>query len=194
MKGLLFNVLEEVVASEHGDDAWDELLETAELDGAYTSLGSYPDEQMTQLIRAAGTLFGRPADEVLRHFGRRALPIFAKRFPALFEGRRSTRDILVALNSIIHPEVRKIYPGAEVPSFDFHTSTLGQLIMGYASSRRLCLFAEGLIEGCADLFEEHLSVQQSLCVRKGNAICLFVVSFDRTERIPLRSVPAAAKS
>jgi len=42
MKGIVFNLLEEVVTTHHGSDTWDLLLDTARLDGAYTSLGSYP--------------------------------------------------------------------------------------------------------------------------------------------------------
>jgi hypothetical protein len=44
MKGIIFNLLEEVVIRDHGADTWDELLSATCLDGAYTSLGSYPDE------------------------------------------------------------------------------------------------------------------------------------------------------
>jgi hypothetical protein len=46
MKGIIFNLLEEVVIRDHGADTWDELLSATCLDGAYTSLGSYPDEHI----------------------------------------------------------------------------------------------------------------------------------------------------
>jgi hypothetical protein len=42
MKGIVFNLLEEVIRKEHGEDAWDALLEVTELDGAYTSSGAIP--------------------------------------------------------------------------------------------------------------------------------------------------------
>ena len=38
MKGIVFNLLEEVVTEAYGADAWDSLLDAAGLDGAYTSL------------------------------------------------------------------------------------------------------------------------------------------------------------
>ena len=50
MKGIIFNLLEEVVIRDHGADTWDELLNATSLDGAYTSLGSYPDEHIQVLV------------------------------------------------------------------------------------------------------------------------------------------------
>ncbi|MBN3851729.1 heme NO-binding protein, partial [Paraburkholderia sp. Ac-20342] len=37
MKGIVFNLLEELVRREHGEDAWDDLLDAAHVQGAYTS-------------------------------------------------------------------------------------------------------------------------------------------------------------
>ena len=45
MKGVIFNVIEEVVGDLFGDETWDDLLETAEVDGAYTALGNYADTE-----------------------------------------------------------------------------------------------------------------------------------------------------
>ena len=43
MKGVVFNLLEQLVARDFGEDTWDALLDASGLEGAYTSLGSYPD-------------------------------------------------------------------------------------------------------------------------------------------------------
>lgn len=53
MKGIVFDLLEEIVVREHGDQMWDLLLEEAGVLGAYTTLGNYPDEELTALIAAA---------------------------------------------------------------------------------------------------------------------------------------------
>jgi hypothetical protein len=52
MKGIVFNLLEEVVRRAYGEDTWDTLLEAAGLDGVYTSLGNYPHEELLQLVTA----------------------------------------------------------------------------------------------------------------------------------------------
>ena len=40
MKGVVFNLLEEAVEREYGEETWDSLLESAELEGSYASVGS----------------------------------------------------------------------------------------------------------------------------------------------------------
>ena len=37
MKGIVFNLLEDVVCTAHGHDVWDELLDQAELDGVHVA-------------------------------------------------------------------------------------------------------------------------------------------------------------
>jgi hypothetical protein len=129
MKGIVFNLLAELVQQQYGEDIWDDLLEKAQIEGSFTSLGSYPYEDLRRLVSAASSKLGMPKDEVLRWFGRNAIPLLAARYPKFFEPHASTRPFLLTLNEIIHPEVRKIYPGAHVPEFDYDTSVEGLLIM-----------------------------------------------------------------
>jgi len=103
MKGIVFNLLDEVVRREYSEDTWDLLLESADVAGSFTSLGSYPDEQMMKLVAAASAALNMPADAVLRWFGRRAMPLLAERYPVFFSTPRTTRDFLLTLNDIIHP-------------------------------------------------------------------------------------------
>ena len=81
MKGIIFNLLEDVVVAAHGEDVWDGLLEQADLDGVYTSLGSYADAELMQLVSVAGAALSLPDDEVLRWFGQRAIPGMVNRWP-----------------------------------------------------------------------------------------------------------------
>lgn len=85
MKGIVFNLLEEVVRHEHGEAAWDDLLDAAGLTGAYTSLGNYDDADLSRLVSAAARWLNVSEYDVIRWFGRRALPLLARKYPALFE-------------------------------------------------------------------------------------------------------------
>lgn len=179
MKGIVFNLLEQVVTDAHGEDVWEDLLDEAGVDGAYTSLGSYADEDMLRLVAAASETLDLPPDEIVRWFGRSAIPHFAKRYPALFDAHESARPFVLTLNSIIHPEVRKLYPGATVPDFDFEPSSPDGLLMGYGSPRKMCSFAEGLLEGAADHFGEVVEIEQPECMKRGDERCLLSIRFKR---------------
>lgn len=177
MKGIVFNLLEDVVTRAHGAATWDALLDQADLDGAYTSLGSYSDDEAFKLVQAASTALGISGGEVLTWFGREAMPILAEKYPGFFRPHTSVKPFLLTLNNIIHPEVRKIYPGADVPVFDFDETPDGALVMGYASARKLCALAQGFIEGAAGHYGERISFEQTQCMHKGDPKCIFHVRF-----------------
>ncbi|PYV44651.1 MAG: heme NO-binding protein [Acidobacteria bacterium] len=179
MKGIVFNLLEEAIRQEHGEDVWDALLDHTELEGAYTSLGNYPDEHLMKLVGAASDMLRKPAGEIIRWFGCKSLSLFAERYPHFFNDHQSTRPFLLALNSIIHPEVRKFYPGADVPDFQFDTSSEEILIMQYYSKRKLCAFAEGLIQGTATYYREQLTIEHSKCMHRGDPHCELRISLQR---------------
>ena len=177
MKGVIFNLLEEVVRRSYGEDTWDRLLEATRLEGSYTSLGTYPDEELGRLVGAASDSLAMPSGEVLRWFGREAIPILAERYPVFFTAHTSARPFVRSVNKIIHPEVRKIYAGADVPTFDLEDGPDGALLMGYHSVRRLCALAEGFVEGAAGHYGETVDFQHLACMHRGDAKCVFRLSF-----------------
>lgn len=181
MKGIVFNLLEEIVRRQYGEDTWDNLLETTQLDGIYTSLGSYPDADLMKLVAAACAALNLPTDTVVRWFGRNALDLLAQRYPSFFAPHESARPFLLTLNNIIHPEVRKLYPGADVPVFDFDTTSEETLIMGYRSVRKMCAFAMGLIEGAASHYGEEAEFEHPECMNRGDEKCVLNIRFKRRD-------------
>lgn len=159
MKGVVFNLLEEVVLRSFGPEAWDDLLDDSRVSGAYTSLGNYSDEEMVALVDAAANKFAMTRAEVLRWFGESAMPILKERYSTLFSGHSSSRSFVLSVNSIIHPEVRKLYSGANCPFFDLRQCEDGAVLMGYESSRRMCSLAIGFVQGAAKIFCEEVDIK-----------------------------------
>jgi len=182
MKGVVFNLLETVVAEAHGADAWDDLLDAAGVGGVYTSLGNYDDEEMEKLVACAAATLELSRDEVLRWFGRQAIPRLAELYPDFFRPHRSARPFVEGVNDVIHAEVRKLYTGAHCPHFGIR-QTAGGVSLGYRSSRRMCALAQGFIEGAAAYYCETIEVEHLSCVEHGDAAC----------EIAIRWVEAAAR-
>lgn len=176
MKGVIFNLLEEVVSASYGDKTWDDLLDAADVDGIYTSLGSYDDADMGRLVSAAGDALSLPDEDVLRWFGRHAIPNMATRWPDYFSAHQHTVPFLRSLNDVIHPEVRKLYAGAYCPHFDFSSPDDGSLLIGYRSPRRLCGLAHGFILGAGDHYGESATVEHLECMHDGADRCLVAVA------------------
>ena len=177
MKGIIFNLLEEVVTEQFGEQTWDQLLDQAQVEGSFTSLGNYPDEDLFKLVAAASAALKQTPDAVVRWFGVSALPLLAKKYPAFFDRHQSTRPFILTLNGIIHPEVRKLYPGADTPEFDFDTSSSEVLVMNYRSKRKLCSLVEGFTEGAAAHYHETVSIEHPLCMHRGDECCRLEISF-----------------
>jgi hypothetical protein len=178
MKGIVFNLLEEVVATHVGESVWDEMLEKAGVDGAYTSLGNYSDEEFVRLLEALSEHRASPPRDTLRWFGHQSMPFLAERYPEFFAPHASLRPFLLSLNDVIHAEVRKLYPGAEVPVFGFELPQAAgsgeSVVIHYRSKRKLCPLAEGFIAGAADHFRQSVSISQQSCMMEGADECVLV--------------------
>lgn len=177
MKGIVFNMLEYAITRAQGEAAWDEVLASAKIDGAYTSLGNYADDELGALVVAAAARLGLSPDDTVRWFARTATPLLAERYPQFFAPHRSLRTLLPSLNDLIHPEVRKTYPGAIAPDFRLVDRSDGAIEMSYSSPRKLCTFAHGLMEGAAERFNERVEIEQIACARHGAPACTFLVRF-----------------
>jgi hypothetical protein len=175
VKGVIFNLVEDVVRHEHGDDVWDEVVDESGVTGAYTSLGSYPDEDLVAIADTVARRYGATTSDVVRHVGHESIPTLAARYPEFFEPFDEVRSFLLTLNGIIHPEVRKLYPGAVTPEFDIRTDDPHVLELVYRSSRQRCDLAEGLILGAADHFGQVIELSQPLCELRGDDMCLLRV-------------------
>lgn len=170
MKGIIFNIVEEVISETAGPETWDELLILTELSGIYTSLGSYPDKELMDLVAAAARLSDTPTPALLQLVGRDAIPLLYERYPKFFDDTPDAKTFILSLNTIIHPEVRKLYAGASCPHFDFVEAS-DALTLGYNSPRKLCHLALGFIAGLARHYGEHIAMEQATCMHDGASMC-----------------------
>ncbi len=158
MKGIIFNAFESAVGDLLSEDAWDDVLDAAGVEGCYTAIGTYDDVELERILTAVARISGLTTDEVLVAVGRRAYRYLAERYPDLTDGITTTIDLLTALNEIIHPGVRRLYPDARPPRFDIDVLTENVVRLRYSSDRDLSAFAEGLLHGGADSFGEEITV------------------------------------
>lgn len=177
MKGIIFNLAEEVVRNSHGEDAWDAVLDGAGLDGSWTSLGSYPDKDLAKVVGSAARWLGLSVEATLRVIGEGAVPLLAQRYPQFFRPHATTSSFVLTLNDVIHPEVRKLYPGATPPTFGFASLGQNDLSLSYSSARQLCALAVGFLHGAASHYGQSVVITQPSCGLRGDARCLIHCQF-----------------
>ncbi len=178
MQGVVFQVLESCYVEAFGSDAWSEVSAAAAASDSYTYDAAYPDAELGRLLGAICVAQGLGQEAALRWFGERAIPHFRAFAPDLFDRFGTCWPFLRSLNDIIHPEVRELYPGVNVPDFEYPESADGDRIIVYRSARRMCALAEGLMLGAAVHYGETLTIAQSRCMLRGDDHCRFHLRFE----------------
>lgn len=176
MKGIVFSVFANFVETIHGLEVWDEVLNVVQpiSKGIYTSGSSYSDAELFVLIGALSKITGESVEDLVFSLGYFMLNAVAKIYPALFRDK-NLKEFLLSIDSVIHVEVKKLYPDADTPTFTYEDPGQNQLVMIYFSKRKMCRLAEGLIAGAADHFKENIVINKTTCCGKGDASCRFEI-------------------
>ncbi|MEO0793795.1 MAG: heme NO-binding domain-containing protein [Verrucomicrobiota bacterium] len=157
---MVFTELLDMVEDKFGIDMVDNIIDDADLpvsNGSYTAVGTYPHEEIVSLVMQLSKHSGISPDGLLKVFGEHLFARFHKGYPHFFESATDAFSFLQNIDQYIHVEVRKLYPDAELPKFDCELNE-NQLKMTYSSSRHMEDFAEGLIQGCLNHFEEEADI------------------------------------
>jgi hypothetical protein len=176
MKGVIFNVLEELVIETSGMVAWNNILAAAGSDGIYTSGASYDDAELFALVEQVCKALELPAETVVGMFGEYLFDQLDARHPDFVANAPDLRSFLMSVDTVIHGEVLKLYTNPNLPRFDYEDHGDGHLTMNYRSPRQLCLLAEGLIRGAAKRYDAQVSIEHKVCMHHGADHCQLDVS------------------
>jgi hypothetical protein len=149
MKGLVFTEFLEMVEATWSFDMVDTIIASSQVasGGAYTSVGTYPHAEMIALVSALSVETQTPIPDLVRAFGKHLFGHFAAAYPRFFQHSNDSFQFLSGIENIIHAEVRKLYPDAELPTFEVESAP-GRLTLTYFSDHPFADLAHGLIEGC----------------------------------------------
>lgn len=149
MKGVVFTEFLGLVEQKFSADMVDDIIDDADLPhgGAYTAVGTYPFPEMVSLIVALSKRSGIEVPVLIHAFGQYLFGRFFVLYPAFINACDSTIQLVSHIEQVIHTEVRKLYPDAELPSFDIEAHTAQRLVVVYRSPRCLADLAVGLIDG-----------------------------------------------
>ena len=163
MKGIVFREFIDMVESQFSPETADAIIEASSLstNGAYTSVGTYPHQEMVDLVSNLSTQTGIAVPNLLHHFGRHLFGRFVEVHPGMTSAFRDVFSLLSALENTIHVDVNKLYRDAELPSFTHEQDGQQTMVFIYRSRRRMADFAQGLIEGCIAYFKENITIQRT---------------------------------
>jgi hypothetical protein len=173
MKGIVFTEFLEMVEHKFSADMVDRIIDEADVasGGAYSAVGTYPHGELVALVVKLSEATGVPVPDLVKTFGRHLFGQFVKGYPAFFAGVPSAFAFLERIENHIHVEVRKLYPDAELPTFECTSRGPATLELVYRSSRGFADLAEGLMLGCFDHFGEPTRItREDLSGGNGTAV------------------------
>lgn len=178
MKGMVFNIFGDLVTDSFGWETWDQLIERTQpgSDAIYTSGDVYPDEELVAYVTELSKITGASAPDLIRTFGKFMMHKFKGIHPEFLEGQ-DAKSFLASVHDVIHVEVHKLHPDSLLPTFEYEDPAPDKLTMIYASVRKMCPLAEGLIEGVAEVFEQKIEISHTQCMHDGADNCRLELSF-----------------
>lgn len=168
MKGMVFTEFLDMVEDVWSLDMVDTILDSAHppSGGAYTSVGTYPHEELLALVSALSSATKQPTGDLVRGFGRHLFGRFSVQYGQFFHGIRDSFHFLAGIEEIIHAEVRKLYPDAELPGFEVESDG-DTMTLTYFSSHPFADLAHGLIEGCVAHFGDRVDIRREAATERG---------------------------
>jgi hypothetical protein len=179
MQGSIYTAFSDMIIEKMNMEQWNELLEKTNppSKGIYTSSQNYDDSELINMVVVLSEKTGITIDNLMESFGNFLFDSLYKTSPANVSQIDNLRDFLLAIDQIIHVEVKRVHPDAYLPKFEYEDGDNGELIMYYSSKRKLCYVCIGLIFGAAKKFNEEITITHPQCMHDGDACCKLMISF-----------------
>ncbi|MFT4848079.1 MAG: hypothetical protein ACJA2M_002358 [Polaribacter sp.] len=160
MKGIVFTEFLDLVEEKFGLEILDHIITSSDLEskGIYTSIGTYSFSEMLQLLQHLSKSTGLSIDNLLLVYGEHFFSLIEVNYPGLLATYKDPIDMISSIENHIHVEVRKIYPDAELPTFEVIEKKENSLILTYRSSRAMHHFGLGLMNKTFEHFNSTASI------------------------------------
>ncbi|MFQ3193274.1 MAG: putative hydrocarbon binding protein [Colwellia sp.] len=180
MQGTVFTSFSDMVIEKMGMPVWNELLKKIKpnSEGIYTNGMQYENAEIMAYATELSIITQVDAPTLIRKFGEYLFIDFYRNSPLKTSQIDNLKDFLICVDSLIHKEVKRLYPNAYLPSFNYDEKPNGDLIMFYQSKRKLCHLCEGLIMGAAKHFQQSISIKHPECMHHGAERCKLVICFE----------------
>lgn len=158
MKGVVFTEYMEFIEETFGFDVVDDMIEKSGVSGVYTQAGNYEFNELFQMVQALSLIVDKPLGLLVETFAKHLFTKLIKIYPKPTQIYTNAFDFISNIDQVVHPEVQKLYPDAELPSFETISQDENRLVMQYVSKKPLMDLAKGLMEACGEHYNEPLEV------------------------------------
>ena len=176
MKGIIFTEFLDLVEEKFGLKMVDRIINQSDLEsqGIYTSVGTYEFNEMLQLISHLSNNTNISVDDLLLVYSEHLFAVLIKSHPNLVQHYKDPMNLLASIENHIHIEVQKIYPDAQLPTFDLEERTENSMTMVYKSDKALYMLGKGLMMETFKLFDVDAEVNFEKLNDAGTEVRFFI--------------------
>ncbi|MDO5968653.1 heme NO-binding domain-containing protein [Flavivirga aquimarina] len=177
MKGIVFTEFLDLVEQKFGLEMVDDIINQSDLEsgGIYTAVGTYKFSEMLQLLQHLSANTSISIDDLLLIYAEHFFSVLKESYPGLLDTYKDPIEMLSSIENHIHVEVRKIYPDAELPTFDVIEKTENSLVMIYKSSRAMHHFGLGLMNKTFEHFNSKATIKIEK-IREDGTEVMFIIN------------------
>ena len=160
MKGIIFTEFLDLVEKKFGLGMVDKIINQSKLDsnGAYTAVGTYEFSEMLQLISNLSNNTDISVDDLLMVYSEHLFAALVKSHPNLVGHYKNPMDLIASIENHIHVEVKKIYPDAQLPTFELEDRSETTMKLVYKSNKALYMLGKGLMLETFKLFKQPVNI------------------------------------
>ena len=177
MRGIVVVGLEDYICSEYGLSQWHKAIDACLDKDNQLILAAeyYDDETVIEIITFLSEQLDIPITDFITVFGKHLFKTLQGFYSFLLDDIDSFNILLMSLDQVIHSNVKKVHPDAQVPKFTIDSHTEGWTVK-YESERKLCYLAIGLFHGAAEYFGIKINLEHLKCMHNDSDHCLFEIN------------------
>jgi predicted hydrocarbon binding protein len=173
MKGIIFNVLEELVVEKCGMGLWNDLLtKHAPPNRVYVSAKSYEDSELFAIVSDVAVILEVPVQDLIKVFGDFLFNGLATMHNDVILQFSDFTELVLGIHDVIHVEVNKLYHEPSLPTISSRIVSDHHIELTYTSPRKLCFCAEGLLFGAARHYGQEIAIEHEVCMHNGADHCV----------------------
>jgi hypothetical protein len=172
MHGIVFLELEKFATHKLGAEAWPRVVEAAKMESRiFIPVSTYPDEEFAAVVAALAVELQQPVRSLLEAFGTFIAPHLLQTYQFLVRPEWKALDLLEHTESVMHTVVRRRSPNAAPPRLGIARISPEQVLIVYASPRKLCDLARGIVRGLAWHYKEGVLITEESCMHQRASAC-----------------------
>jgi len=163
MKGIILSEFVEYLEEQLGEITAQKIIDDSGVtsEGAYARVGMYDYQELIQLLTQTAAETNTDATVLLEGFSDHLFAVFKRDYSGFFEGVNTSSEMLAQVDNHIHVEVKKLYPDAELPKFEYEKDG-NVMILHYRSPRPLAAVAQALVGACLKFYDKNETLAETI--------------------------------